>query len=471
MKKNILYNLAYQILAIILPFITAPYLSRVIGAEGVGVYSFSYSIALYFTYFTLLGLTNYGNRVIAGVQDNLEERSKAFCEIYCMQIICFTISIILYTIYTFTFSSDKTASLIMILTVISALFDINWFFFGMEKFKLTVIRNTIIKVATVLSIFLFVRSKDDIYIYIAIMSLGTLLSQLCLWPFLKQMIKFRWPGLKNIFKHFKPNLTLFIPVIAVSIYNIMDKVFLGYASTMEQVGYYENAGRIISLTVTMITAVGTVMLPRMSSLVASNRISETTQYIDKTMLVVLAYVNAVTFGIISIARDFSSIYYGPDFILTGDIMIYLAVTVIFLGCGNVIRTQYLIPNKKDSVYVNSAIIGAIVNLIINILLIQKLGAVGASIGTICAELAVCAYQMFHVRTVLKLRKYIWWQFVFMTIGIIMNIVIKTIPTSSNDYLALAEQIIIGGIVYIFLSGIYMIKIEGIKISKFNKIEL
>jgi len=465
-KKNIIYNLVYQVLAIILPFITAPYLSRVIGASGVGVYSFSHSMALYFTYFTLLGLTNYGNRAIAAVQDNYEERSKLFCEIYVMQVICFTVSIIVYVVYIICFSTDQAAASIMLLTVVSAVFDINWFFFGMEKFKLTVIRNTIIKIATVVCIFLFVNNRSDIYIYVTIMSIGFLACQLCLWPFMRKMVKLQIPKWSAVKKHFRPNLVLFVPVIAISIYKIMDKVFLGYMSTMEQVGYYENAERIITIAVTMITAVGTVMLPRMSSLIADNKMDESKQYIDKTMLIVLAYTNAVLFGIVAVAKDFSVVYYGEDFIATGVIMCYLAVTVIFLGCGSVIRTQYLIPNKEDSIYLISAIIGAVINVIINTLLIPKYAAVGAAIGTICAEVTVCIFQMFSVRKELNLGKYLKWEIMFAIIGSIMFLVIKLVPVPSSPILALCVHILSGTVVYVMLAGLYFMK--GEKIAIFQK---
>ncbi len=467
-KKNIAYNLAYQVLAIILPFITAPYLSRVIGANGVGIYSFSHSVALYFTYITLLGLTNYGNRAIAAVQNDYEERSRLFCEIYCMQVICFVVSICEYLIYTFFFSTDKTAAIIMTFTVISSVFDINWFFFGMEKFKLTVIRNSVIKVLTVACIFLFVHSKDDIYVYVAIMSVGFLASQLCLWPFLKNMVKLQRPRLADVAKHFKPNLVLFVPVIAVSIYKIMDKVFLGYMSTMEQVGYYENAERIITIAVTMITAVGTVMLPRMSSLIADNKMDESKQYLDKTMLVVLAYTNAVMFGIFAVAKEFSVVYYGEDFLTTGVIMCYLAVTVVFLGCGNVVRTQYLIPHKEDSIYLISAILGAVVNLVINILLIPRLDAVGAAIGTICAEIVVWLYQILSVRHELRLRKYLKWQIIFTLTGLVMFLVIRFMPTHNNAIIALGLHILVGAAVYILLAGLYIIKVEKFAIVHVKK---
>lgn len=464
LKKNIAYNLIYQVLSIILPFITAPYLSRVVGADGIGVYSFSHSIALYFTYLTLLGLTNYGNRSIASVQSDYDKRSDVFCEIFGMQCICFTISICAYIIYIIFFSKDKIAALIMGFTVISSLFDINWFFFGMEKFKLTVTRNSIIKISTVIAILCIVKNENDIYKYITIMSIGTLLSQISLWPFVFKLVKIHIPSFKNIAKHFKQNFVLFIPVIAVSIYKMMDKVFLGEMSSMSQVGYYENAERIITIAATMITAVGTVMMPRTAKLISEDRVKESIQYLDKSMLIVIAYCNAVVFGVISVAKEFAVVFYGEKFEMTGTIMCYLAITVLFLGCGNVIRTQYLIPNKMDKIFINSAILGAGVNVIINSLLIPSLEAIGAAIGTIFAEFIVLLYQSIYCKGKINFVKYCKWEFVFSCIGVLMMGLIYIIPPIENSILHLFIQIIIGGLFYTIFSVLYITKIEKLNIK-------
>lgn len=470
LKKNIVYNFIYQLLILILPFVTAPYLSRTLGADGIGTFSFSYSMTLYFMYFALLGLSNYGNRCIANVQGNKKLRSKVFWEIFFMQIITFMISLIGYIIYTSYFAVDKLAAEIMGIWFLSSLFDINWFFFGMEQFKLTVIRNTIIKLLSVICIFIFVKSKSDVYIYIAIMACSALLSQLCLWPYLKKFIYFVKPTWKKILHHFKPNFILFIPVIAVSIYKIMDKVMLGYMSTMSQVGYYENSEKIINMVVSLIVAIGTVMLPRMTVLASKDNIEKSKKYIDNTMLIVQIYVNAALFGLIAISDEFCKVYFGNGFTETGIILCYLAVTVVFLGCGNVIRTQFIIPNNRDKIYIYSAIWGAITNVIINLILIPKLEAIGAAIGTVCAEFVVCAYQLFMVRKDINLKKYLKHEIVFLVIGCIMFISIKLLPPIDNIYFSLIIHVLVGAVVYILASLIYLLKIDRneLIISSINK---
>lgn len=467
LKKNIVYNFTYQVLILILPFITAPYLSRVIGPDGVGTYSFAYSVALYFTYITMLGLNNYGNRSIASTQNDLGKRSDTFCEIHVMQIISFCISALMYGIYVLFFSVDKVAATVMGIMVLSSLFDINWFFFGMELFKLTVTRNAVIKIGTAICIFAFIKERSDVYKYILIMATSVLLSQMCLWPFVKRYVHFSRPSLKNVLKHFKPNLTLFVPVIAVSLYKIMDKVMLGYMSTMTEVGYYENAEKIINIALTLITAVGTVMLPRMTALISNNNISESRKYIDKSMALVLAYSNAVAFGIFAVGKLFAVVYYGKDFEKTGIIMILLAVTIVFLGCGNVVRTQYLIPNKHDKIYIYSAIIGAVMNLVINGLLIPEYASIGAAIGTIAAEFCVLFYQLYSIRKELNLKEYAQYEAIFALIGVIMVIVINVLPESDSSAINLAVKILAGGCVYVIIAGFYLVKAQQFKIPVFH----
>lgn len=445
LKKNVLYNSIYQFLILFLPFITAPYLARVIGATGVGVYSYSYSVAQYFVYFAMLGLNNYGNRSIAAVNNDREKRSKVFSEIYCMQLITSVGSVILYTVY-IMLSKNKVAALIMMLYVFSAAFDINWLFFGTENFKLTVTRNIIIKIGCLVAIFLFVKDAGDTYIYVLIMALSTFISQVALWPFVKREVEFKFPKFNDIIKHFKPNLLLFIPVVAVSIYRVMDKIMLGSLASTEALGYYEYANKIYEIPLLLVTAVGTVMLPRMTYLYSNDKLNEATKYLDETMEYVLAFANAATMGLIAIADEFVLLYYGKAFTQSGDIIKYLCVTIVFVAAGNVLRTQYLIPKKRDAVYSVSAVLGAIVNFVINAMLIPSMGAIGAALGTIAAEFVVFAYQAFCVRKEMKWSKYILMGGQYLILAVVMWFIITRI-TLSSILLTLMIRIALGVIIY------------------------
>lgn len=452
-RKNFTYNIVYQILILILPLITAPYISRVIGAEGNGIYSYTYSIVQYFVLFAMLGLNNYGNRTIAKCKDNKEELSKEFSSIYVMQLITTTAMTILYIGYILFFDSKYiTVAMLQIIYLVSTCFDINWFFFGLEKFKLTVTRNTIIKILATFSVFAFVKSKNDLVIYIIIMVLSALISQLALWPFLRKEVKFVKPKIKDVTKHIKPNAVLFIPVIAVSIYKIMDKIILGNMATIENVAYFEYAERIINIPISIITALGTVMLPRISNLMAKGEDEKVKFYIDKSIQFMLFISIAMCIGLIVIAPEFVPIFLGNEFIKSGNIVQLLAITIVFISWANVIRTQYLIPKERDKEYIISVALGAVVNLIINIVLIPRYQAIGSAIATICAEFVVMVYQILAVRNEIGIKKYLKYIIRFILSGIIMYFCITWIKMIiNNEYILIFVQVLLGTLVYVALN--------------------
>ena len=186
-KKNFIYSSLYQVLVLVLPLITTPYVSRVFGAENLGVYSYTNTIAQYFVIFAMLGLNNYGNRAVAMARDDKEELNAVFSEIYTMQLVTGILSLLVYVVYAVFVAQDyKTYSLILTLYVLSAVFDINWLFFGLEKFKLTVTRNSIIKIGSVVAILVLVKTKDDLLIYTSIYAVSMFLSTIALWPYARK---------------------------------------------------------------------------------------------------------------------------------------------------------------------------------------------------------------------------------------------------------------------------------------------
>ena len=429
-----------------MPLITAPYISRTLGAKAVGVYSYTYSVAYYFLLIAMLGIGNHGNRSIAAVRDNREELNKTFSSIYALQVSTFSIAIITYIVYLFVIVKDnRLIVLLQLLYVTSGLFDIGWLFFGLEQFKLTVTRNTLIKISTVLLMFIFVHKPSDLWKYTLIMAAGTLLSQAYLWIYVKKYVTFVKCSLREIISNVKPVLILFIPVLAYSIYKVMDKIMLGNMSSYEQVGFYNNAEKIINIPVGIITALGTVMLPRMSNIVAKGDKEKTSDYIRISIKLVTLLSSAIAFGLMGISNVLSPVFFGEEFTACGDIIKFLSVTVFFIAWANVIRTQYLIPNKRDSIYLISTTIGAVLNLLINWMLIPKYQANGAALGTIVAEFSVMFVQMVAVRKEIAIRKYIMSYCPIMIIGVIMAVLVGWMGYEFGvNIVTLVLQILIGG---------------------------
>lgn len=457
LKKNLAYNVAYQILVIILPLITAPYVSRVLGADGLGTYSYIFSIVTYFGLFGMLGIANHGNRSVALVRDNRQKVSEAFSNTYIIQLCTTVIALLLYFLFIYCwFSGDKTIAYIESIIVLSYVLDITWFFFGLEQFAVTVTRNAIIKIATVVAIFIFVRSREDLWIYALIMSCGMLFSQIYLWLRIRKYADFCKPSWSQVKSNIKPVLMLFIPAIAYSIYKLLDKVMLGAMSSMSQVGLFDNAEKIINIPSSLITAFGTVMMPRITVLLGTgdeHRIS----YLNKisvryfTLLVVGA-----AFGLAGICNVLAPVYFGSEFVGSAPIIAGLGFSLIFVTWANVIRTQYLIPNKLDKPYVVSSVIGALANLAVNIILIPKFAGIGAMIGTIIAEFTVFFVQLILVRRSFPMPQYLQPVLFLFPIGMIMFAVVYWIGAyMGNTIITLIIQILVGGFLYLSGSMVYL----------------
>ena len=446
-KKNFVFNSISSLLSIIVPIITTPYITRVLGPKVLGEYSFDYTVATYFVTVALLGINNYGNRAIASIRDDKEELKKNFWSIYFMQLgigLFVSIFYIVYAIY-----CGNLSCLVLVTYVFSATISINWFFYGMEQFKLIVPRNIIIKMLTTISIFIFVKSSMDMWKYALIVGVGSLISEAALWTYLFKFTKFYLPTVKEIIVHLKPNFILFIPVLAVSLYKLMDKVMLGILASKTEVGYYEATEKLIQIPNALVVSLGTVMLPRMSNLCAKNDEEAITKYIRKSMIVALLIATPMCWGIMSVAKELVPIFFGCKYEKCVLLIQFLLPSCIFVAIANVVRTQYLIPMCMDREYIISVWFGAVINLVLNFILIPRFMSVGATIGTLCAEICVCIYQLFITRHIIQIKKILDDIIVILACGLLMYICLYfSCYWPSNLYLALFCKVLFGGCFFV-----------------------
>ena len=451
-KKNYIYNLIYQILVIILPLITAPYISRVLGAENIGIYSYTTSISAYFILFGSLGISLYAQREIAYHQDNKKKNSKTFLEIIILRAITMLISI---TIFCVTFATNGEYSFfykILIIGLIAQWIDPSWFFSGLEEFKKTVLRNLIVKCISVVAIFLLVKTPEDLDLYFGIYVLSAFIGNISLWFYLpKYLVKVKIREL-NITKHLKPTLALFIPEIAIQVYTILDKTMIGAIwEDKSEVGFYQQSERIIKLLLTIITSLGTVLLPRVASCFANNKKEEVFEYIKKSFNYVYFLAFPMMFGIIAIADEFVPLFFGPGYDRVVILMSIISPIILFIGMSNVIGKQYLLPTRRQKQYTISVVIGAIVNFIMNSCLIWKYGALGASIGTVIAEFSVTLTQIIFVRKEFNIKETLKLSLNYLISSVIMFIICKVVGLIPvGNLLSIILQVGAGVIVYILI---------------------
>ena len=403
--KNYLYNLVYQVLVVLFPLLTTPYLSRVLGAEKIGIYSFTLSVSAYFILFGSLGISLYGQREIAYRRKNKQDYSRTLWEIVALRAIMVTLSLIIYFCF-FTSQGGEYGLYYQILTavIVASIFDISWFFQGLEDFKKTISRNIIVRILSIISIFIFVKSKDDLILYFIIYAASNILGNLSLWLYLPKLLeKVKLSSIKP-FRHLKATILLFIPQIAIEIYTVLDKTMIGVIiSDKSEVGYYDQAQKIIKVSMTLVTAIGTVMMPRIASKYADGDNDGIIKYIHKSFNLVLAFGIPLVVGIMATASAFVPFFFGEGYDKVVPLMMILSPIILFIGMSNGIGMQYLLPVKRQNEFTTSVVIGCLTNLIINLLLIPQYGAIGAAIGTLIAELSVTATQLAFTRKQFRIK--------------------------------------------------------------------
>ena len=236
LKKNIMLSTFYQVLKIITPFITAPYISRVLGVSKVGIFSYTSSYAMYFTLFGGLGTATYGTREIARVRNDEHKRSHLFWEIEILSVITTTISILAWGVFTLINTKYQVYYAVLTFNLLAVMFDISWFYAGIEQFQYTIGWNSFFKIASVVALFIFVHNPSDLLIYVFIMAFQNFAGNVGMWTGLPRFI--HKVDLKTIKlkKHFHETLVYFIPTIATSVYNVLDKTMIGFITHKVSLG-------------------------------------------------------------------------------------------------------------------------------------------------------------------------------------------------------------------------------------------
>ncbi|QPB57555.1 flippase [Lacticaseibacillus paracasei] len=422
--KNFLWNISYQVFLLILPIVTIPYVSRVLGPTGIGINSYTNSIAQYFVLFGNLGITLYGNREVAYKRDKKKELSQLFWELSFLRFFLTFISMVIFLTMIYFTGEYQSFYLIQALLLIASALDIAWFFQGLELFRVTVVRSTLVKVVSLMLIFTFVKDKNDLGLYIFILAFSQLLGNLTLWPYLKKYIS--TPNIKHLnFKiHLKPTITLFIPQVATQVYLQLNKTMLGAIVGVTAAGYYDNSDKIVKIILALVTASGTVLLPHIAHDYSKGNMEKISKSAYNSMHVIMVLAMPLASGLIAVAPLFTKIFFGPGFSPVATLMRIEAPVMIMVGIGTAIGVQYLLPTNQIRIYSKSYVFGASLNVLLNIPLILLLGAKGAMIATIFSETFVSMFQLYHVRKQLSLRSLFFENQKYIFAAVIMGIAVN-----------------------------------------------
>lgn len=351
--KNYLYNASYQLLLLILPLITAPYVSRTIGPKGIGQYSFTYSIITWFVMITNIGIAYYGDRQIAYVRNDRYKLSKTFWELQIIKIMMTIISVVLFVVFIFIYRRYTFLLWLQAINILASMVDISWLYMGLEDFKITVTRNTLVKISSVLFIFLFIHNSNDTWLYTLVLALSVLFGNLTLWTRLRIILVPIKLSTLRPFRHLSESLLLFFPTIAPMIYLTLNKTMLGVLDGSTATGFYTNADTLIKLILAIVTATGTVVLPKAANEYAKGRRENIKKMLYSSFDFVSFIAFPMAFGIAAIALKLSTFFYGKNFAPVGPVMMIESVVIVVIAWSNAIGIQYLLPTNQTFQYTKS----------------------------------------------------------------------------------------------------------------------
>lgn len=455
-KKNYLYNIFYQILAIIVPVITTPYISRILGVTGVGKYNYVYSVAYIFSLFCWMGTNIYGQKEIAYCGDNKEDRSIVFYEINIIKLGAFLLSSIFYVITIVYMHEDVILFSLAYFYLLANFVDISWLYQGLENFKSTVLRNSIVKIVSVVLVFILVKDQDDIWVYVLILAFTTFMGQLFMWFNVPKLIcKVDFRSL-HIRRHVKATIILFLPSVATYVYTSLDKVMLGAMTNSDEVGFYSQSEKIIKLAMTIVTSLGVVMIPRMTTLIKEQKWEMIKIYLDKTFRFVFFLSMPMIAGMVAISDIFIPWFLGEGYESSILLFQILSPLILIIGIASVTGQAVLVSLNKQSYYTITVVCGAIVNCILNLFLIPKYASIGASFATLVAEGIVTTLQLLGVSEYFNHRAFIFNWLKYTVCAALMFIVVRLIDKIllfQSSFLKLGIDIIVGFAFYLFILAV------------------
>ncbi len=428
--KNYLYNTAYEVLILIVPFLTAAYIARVLGADGIGESDYTSSFAIVFTVFGKLGIDRYGSKHIAYKRESKEGRSETFWNIWALQVISTFISTFIYIIFFIVLGKSlKFLFLLQLPIVLATFFDISWFYIGLENFKKVVIRNTVIRILCAVSILIFVKSYDDLSIYILINSLASFFGYFTYWfSLFKYVNKFDISKI-NIRPYIKESLVYFLPQICIYIYTVADHIIVGKLTNLTEVGYYSQSLKVPKLSLAFITSLSTVLMPTIANLYEKNNVNIIEKYLKKSLEITIYIGIFGASSMAAVSRQFVPLYFGDKFSLITPYMMIISLIAIIIPVGLVITNQFVIPTSKNKEYIIPIVVGSIVSLFLNFILIPIVGIIGAVVTVVLTELTVTFLKVLLVKKYLNIVSLFKGTYIYLLFGLVNFVIVYIVSIS------------------------------------------
>ncbi len=449
-KRNYIYNVAYQMLVIITPLLTAPYIARVLGASGIGVFSYVTAIAAFFIIFATLGTSTYGQREVSYVQNDVAGRSVAFWNTVIFRTTTTAIFLFLYGLFVFILHPAwMIIYIIQFIEILNVACDTSWFFQGLEEFGKIVGRNAIFRIINLIMVFTLIKDENDLALYTAATALITMAGHVSLWAYLPKYIT-RVPREKLApFKDTRIILGLFLPTVAVQIYQYLDKIMIGFFTTgSTENGYYEQSMRITKMVLVLVTSMSTVMVPRIGRYYKEGNKAAIKAAMYKAYRFAWFLGLPLMFGLFGISANFIPWFYGPGYEKVITLLQIASGLTVAMAINNVTGIQYLVPTKREKLYTKTVLFGAIINFGLNLVLIPRIQSYGAAIASVAAECSIAIIQLVYIRGEIDVLRVLKSSVKYLISSVLMWMLLLMIGRYlPNTISATFMMIITGAIVY------------------------
>lgn len=451
--KNYIYNSLYQFLNTVLPLITAPYVSRVLHPEGVGINTMASSLAASFLLFGQLGLVMYGNREVAYTREQEEEKSITFWNVFITRFLTISLSMVVYIMVVEIMNiPNKDIYILYSLNFVASFLDITWYFMGIENFKVIAVRGIVLRIISIMLIFLLVKTPDDLWVYVLILVGGTVVANISLLTMIRHEVKLVRIKDLQIKKTLVDSIPIFLPGIATSVYLILNKLMIGWIDSTQSAGFFQQADSIIKIVVNLTTSLSSVLLPKIANNYKNDEKEKTIEILKQSTSVSSVLAVGAMFGILGVANLFVPLFFGELFIPSVPILMVESIMIVAITWNAIVGWQFLMPTQRTNILTISVIIGAITNFILNIPLIIFWGPTGAAWASVFSELATFIYMFVKTRHILDYKELFEGTYKYVIAGILMAIIIMLEPVtqSFSPLLKLVIKIVIGIFVYVAL---------------------
>ena len=404
--KNQFFNMAMQVLNLLFPILAIPYTTRLFGPDILGEVNFANSVVQYFILIASAGIPVYATREIAKARDNASLLRKKFKELSILQIAFTVFSLLIYSIVIVSIERFRNYIYLYIflgLQILSYSFNFVWFLQGIEKYRYAAISTFISKLINVILIFTLLKKREDFYIYAFIVGvtlvINAAINMICSINLLKhfkseEKLNINYTTVKS---HVYSIMVFFLSNVAIKVYTAMDQTMLGVLDSSESVAYYSMSIRLEKVVVTLITSMAVVMIPRISNSIKNNKLEDVKKYVSMSINIVYLIAIPAIFGVLAIGEEIISIFLGEEFLQSIGVFKLVSSLFVIIGLSNVFGMQIMIPYGKEKKFTIILSVSAILNFIVNLILIPRLSYYGATFATIFAELVVTVWMYFEVK--------------------------------------------------------------------------